>query len=55
MKNLSAFILLLLLFTNVVSPHGGEDLKKEKVVKQDALTIVGGDTIAISGGMNYEL
>ncbi|MFA5805851.1 MAG: hypothetical protein WC879_14535 [Melioribacteraceae bacterium] len=55
MKNLFTFIFLLMLFTTVVSPHGGKDHKKEKVVKQDTLTIVGGDTIAISGGMNFEL
>ncbi|MBI3125072.1 MAG: hypothetical protein HYZ10_11780 [Ignavibacteriales bacterium] len=29
--------------------HEGKDHKKEKAVKQDTLTIVGGDTIAING------
>ncbi|KAF0141809.1 MAG: hypothetical protein FD122_1364 [Stygiobacter sp.] len=29
--------------------HGGKDHKKEKAVKQDTLTIVGKDTIAING------
>ncbi len=49
MKNLFTHILLLLLFTTIVFPHGGEDHKKEKAAKQDTLTIVGGDTIAING------
>ncbi len=48
-KILSALILFLLLFTTAVSPHGGEDHKKGKAAKQDTLTIVGGDTIAING------
>ncbi len=49
MKNLFTFILFLLLFTIPVSPHGGKDHKKEKAAKQDTLTIVGRDTIAING------
>ena len=36
----------------MVSPHGGKDHKKEKAGKQDTLTIVGGDTIAINGISN---
>ena len=48
MKNLFVSIFLLLLFTTFVSPHGGKDHKKEKAVKQDTLTIVGKDTIAIN-------
>ncbi len=38
-----------MLFATVISPHGGKDHKKEKAAKQDTLTIVGGDTITISG------
>lgn len=49
MKNIFTYIFFLLLFTTVVSPHGEKDHKKEKAVKQDTLTIVGGDTIAING------
>lgn len=45
---MKTFICLLLLAT-VVFPHGGKDHKKEKTVKQDTLTIVGKDTIAING------
>ncbi len=56
MKNLFTLILLLLLFTTVVSPHEGKDHKKQTMgPMQDTLTIVGGDTIAISRGMNFEL
>ena len=50
MKNLSAFILFLLLFTTAVSPHGGKDHKKEKMgTMQDTVTMVGKDTIAVNG------
>lgn len=52
MKNLFRFIFFLLLLTTVVFPHGGKDHKKEKAGKQDTLTIVGGDTIAINGISN---
>lgn len=39
----------LLLFATVVFPHGGKDHKKEKTFRQDTLTIVGKDTLAING------
>ncbi len=42
-------IICLLLIATVVFPHGGKDHKKEKTAKQDTLTIVGSDTIAING------
>lgn len=49
MKN----IIIILIMTVVLIPlssyaHGGKDHKKEKVVKQDTVTIVGKDTIAIN-------
>jgi uncharacterized membrane protein len=45
---MKTFICLLLLAT-IIFPHGGKDHKKELAVKQDTLTIVGKDTIAING------
>jgi uncharacterized membrane protein len=42
-------IICLLLFATVAFPHGGKDHKKEIAVKQDTMTIVGKDTIAING------
>lgn len=42
-------IICLLLVSAAVFAHGGKDHKKEKAVKQDTVTIVGGDTIAING------
>jgi uncharacterized membrane protein len=49
MKILFTFALFSMFFTTVVLPHGGKDHKKEKTVKQDTLTIVGRDTIAVNG------
>lgn len=40
---------LFLLIASFVFPQGGKDHKKGKVVKQDTLTIVRRDTIAING------
>ena len=42
-------ISIILLIQLISFAHEGKDHKKEKAVKQDTLTIVGGDTIAING------
>ncbi len=42
-------LICLLLLATFVFPHGDEDHKKIKTIKQDTLTIVGKDTIAING------
>ena len=50
MKNLFTLILLLLLFTTVVSAHEGKDHKKQVMGSiQDTVTMVGKDTIAVNG------